>query len=259
VSCPAELVAFAERLADESGRVVRRYFRTSVEVITKADASPVTIADRETEKLLRRLVAEAYPQHGLVGEEFGAERPDADYVWIFDPIDGTKSFITGRPLFGTLIGLLHRGRPVLGIIDHPALGERWIGAAGRPTTFQTEAVKARACAELGRAVLSASSPQMFASEEAAAAFDRVRSKVELTMYGGDCYAYGLLASGFQDLVIEANNGTHDFLPLVPVIEGAGGVITDWQGSALGLASGDKVLAAGDRRIHEAALKLLDEG
>jgi inositol-phosphate phosphatase/L-galactose 1-phosphate phosphatase/histidinol-phosphatase len=257
VACPPEFVSFAERLADSAGPLVRRYFRQPVEVITKADASPVTIADRETEKLLRQMVGETYPGHGVIGEEFGAERGEAEHVWIFDPIDGTKSFIAGRPLFGTLIGLLHRGRPILGIIDHPALGERWIGAAGRPTTFQGKPVKARSCSSLADAVLAASSPHMFADKSAEAAFHRVRAQVKLTHYGGDCYSYGLLASGFQDLVIEANCGIHDFLPLVAVIEGAGGIVTDWQGRALDVKSGDQVLAAGDPRMHAAALKLLN--
>lgn len=256
MNCPVEFIALAERMAEASGKIVRRYFRTSVEIITKADASPVTIADRETETALRQIVKLAHPDHGLIGEEFPAERADAEYVWVFDPIDGTKSFITGRPLFGTLIALLHRGKPILGVIDHPALGERWIGAAGRPTTFQGLPVKVRPCADLGRAVLAASSPHMFGTEQAAEAFHRVRRKAGLTLYGADCYAYGLIASGFHDLVVEANNGIYDFLPLVPVIEGAGGIITDWEGRALGVHSGDKVLAAGDRRMHEAALKLI---
>jgi len=256
VNCPAEFIALAERMAEASGKIVRRYFRTAVEIITKADASPVTIADRETEKALRQMVKLAYPDHGLIGEEFPAERADAEFVWVFDPIDGTKSFITGRPLFGTLIALLHRGLPILGVIDHPALGERWIGAAGRATTFQGRPVKARPCADLGRAVLAASSPHMFGTDQAAEAFRRVQRAAGLTLYGADCYAYGLVASGFHDLVVEANNGIHDFLPLVPVIEGAGGTITDWEGRKLGVDSGDKVLAAGDRRMHEAALALL---
>jgi len=256
MDCPAEFVALAERLADASGKIVRRYFRTSIEIIAKADDSPVTIADREAESALRQMVKLAYPHHGLIGEEFPAERPDAEYVWVFDPIDGTKSFITGRPLFGTLIGLLHRGKPILGVIDSPAIGERWIGSAGRPTSFQGQPVKVRPCADLSQAVLAASSPHMFGTQEAAEAFHRVRRKAGLTLYGADCYAYGLIASGFHDLVVEANNGIYDFLPLVPVIEGAGGVITDWEGRTLGVHSGDKVLAAGDRRMHEAALKLI---
>jgi inositol-phosphate phosphatase/L-galactose 1-phosphate phosphatase/histidinol-phosphatase len=253
--CPAEFISLAERLADAAGHVVRHYFRSEIEIITKADASPVTIADREAETELRRMVALAYPRHGLVGEEFPAERRDAEHVWVFDPIDGTKSFITGRPLFGTLIALLHHGRPILGIIDHPALGERWIGAAGRPTSFQGKPAHVRPCPEIGKAVLAASSPHMFAGE-AAAAFERVRSRAGLAMYGADCYAYGLLASGFHDLVIEANMGIHDFLALAPVIEGAGGIVTDWEGRPLGIESGDKVLAAGDRRMHDQALRLL---
>ena len=256
MDCPAEFLAFADRLADAAGEVVRRYFRQPLEVIAKADMSPVTIADRETETALRALVKATYPDHGVIGEEFGAERRDAEFVWIFDPIDGTKQFISGRPLFGTLIGLLHRGRPLLGVIDHPALRERWLGAHGHPTRFQGHGVSVRPCADLSLAVLGASSPHMFATEEETAAFERVRKAVGLPIYGGDCYAYGLIASGFHDLVIEANNALHDFLPLVPVIEGAGGIITDWQGKPLDLESGDKVLAAGDQRMHEAALKLL---
>jgi inositol-phosphate phosphatase/L-galactose 1-phosphate phosphatase/histidinol-phosphatase len=256
LDCPAEFLVFADRLADAAGEVVRRYFRQPLEVIAKADMSPVTIADRETEARLRALVGATYPDHGVIGEEFGSERRDAEFVWIFDPIDGTKQFISGRPLFGTLIGLLHRGRPLLGVIDHPALRERWIGANGHPTRFQGHPVNVRACADLSLAVLGASSPHMFATSEATTAFERVRKAVGLPIYGGDCYAYGLIASGFHDLVIEANNALHDFLPLVPVIEGAGGTVTDWQGRPLGLESGDKVLAAGDRRMHQAALKLL---
>ena len=256
MDCPAEFVALAERLAEASGKIVRRYFRSSLEIITKADDSPVTIADRETETALRQMVKLAHPDHGLIGEEFPAERADAEFVWVFDPIDGTKSFITGRPLFGTLIALLHRGTPILGVIDAPAMAERWIGASGRPTTFQGKPVKVRACADLGQAVLAASSPHMFGTPEATEAFGRVQRRAGLTLYGADCYAYGLIASGFHDIVIEANNGIHDFLPLVPVIEGAGGIVTDWEGRRLGVHSGDKVLAAGDRRMHAAALKLI---
>src|SRR6516165_6070149 len=181
--CPVEFVSLAERLADASGHIVRHYFRSPIEIITKADASPVTIADREAEKELRRMVALACPQHGLIGEEFPSERRDAEFVWVFDPIDGTKSFITGRPLFGTLIALLHRGRPILGVIDHPALGERWIGAAGRPTSFQGGPARVRPCASLAQAVLSASSPHIFTKPDAAEGFERLRGAVGLTLYG----------------------------------------------------------------------------
>lgn len=253
---PADLIALAGRLADASGEIVRRYFRSGVAVVDKADTSPVTIADREAEAELRRLITEARPDHGVIGEEHGAERADAEWVWVLDPIDGTKSFITGRPLFGTLIALCRRGRPVMGVIDHPALGERWIGAHGHPTTMNGKPVHARACAGLHQAALSTSSPQMFQGDDAFAAFERVRRKAKLVQYGGDCYQYAMVASGFVDLVIEGSLGNYDFLALVPVIEGAGGVITDWEGRPLAIGSGDKVVAAGDVRLHREALALL---
>src|SRR5258705_2973118 len=252
MNCPAEFVALAERLADASGKIVRRYFRTSVEIITKADDSPVTIADRETETALRQMVELAYPDHGLIGEEFSAERADAEYVWVFDPIDGTKSFITGRPLFGTLIALCRGGRPILGVVDHPALNERWIGAAGHPTRHNGTVVRARACPSLDRAALFASSPHMFEDGHGEAGFTRVRRRAKLVQYGSDCYHYGLVASGHGDLAIEARMAIYDYLAAVPVIEGAGGRVTDWQGQRLTLPSGARVAAAGDPALHQHA-------
>ncbi len=257
-SCPADLIQFTVRLADATGVVARRHFRNpALAVEAKADLSPVTIADREVELTLRREIAAAHPDHGIVGEEFPAERPDAEFVWVVDPIDGTKAFLAGKPTFGTLIALLHRGRPLLGVIDHPALGERWIGARGHPTTHNGHPVHARRCAKLSAAVLYASSPEMFQGADAQR-FDSLRSKVRVNGWGGDCYSYGLLASGFIDLVAEAAMGPHDYLPLVPVVEGAGGRITDWEGGPLGLAVGGNghVLAAGDPKLHAAALNRL---
>ncbi len=257
-TCPADLIQFAERLADAAGAVGRRHFRNpALAVEAKADLSPVTIADREVELTLRREIAAAHPDHGVVGEEFPAERPDAEFVWVVDPIDGTKAFLAGKPTFGTLIALLHGGRPLLGVIDHPALGERWIGASGHPTTHNGRPVHARRCAELGAAVLYASSPEMFQGADRER-FESLRSQVCVNGWGGDCYSYGLLASGFVDLVAEASMGPQDFLPLVPVVEGAGGRITDWEGGPLGLAVGEKgrALAAGDPKLHEAALRRL---
>jgi len=182
-------------------------------------------------------------------------RADAKYVWVLDPIDGTKSFITGKPLFGTLIGLLHEGAAVLGLIDQPVLGERWLGARGRPTTLNGRPVHVRPCGELGRAALYATSPHMFEGADKQA-FARVRDAVKLPLYGADCYAYGLLACGFADLVVEASLAAYDYCGVVAVIEGAGGVITDWTGAPLGLGSDGRVVAAGDRRSHERALELL---
>ena len=253
--CPAELVDLANAMADAAGSVARRYFRTPIAVDTKADSSPVTIADRKAEAVMRALLAENVPGHGVYGEEMGATHTDAEWVWVLDPIDGTKAFITGKPSFGILIALLHRGTPVLGIIDQPVIRERWLGAAGRLSTLNGKAARVRACAELDKAVLYATAPEMFKGADAAA-WETMRRKVGLARYGADCYAYGLLSSGFVDLVIEASLQPYDYCALVPVITGAGGVITDWHGGALGLASEGRVVAAGDARMHAQALQML---
>lgn len=254
--CPQSFIDLAESLAEASAEVIQRYFRQPVTVDDKADETPVTIADRETEATLRRLLAEQVPDHGVIGEEQAPTNPDSDFIWVLDPIDGTKRFITGNPLFGTLIALLHKGRPILGVIDMPMLGERWVGAAGRTTTFSdrrgTAEAKTRACPTLSKAVLASTSPEMFEGGNEAA-FERVRTSVKLTQYGGDCFSYGLLASGFTDLVIEAGLGTYDYMALAAVIEGAGGVITDWEGKPLDLESDGRVIAAGDLTCHAEAL------
>jgi len=248
-----KLVALAGRLADASGAIARRYFRSGVGTEIKPDKSPVTVADREAEAAIRKLIGEAHPEHGVIGEEYGADRPDAEFVWVLDPIDGTKSFITGRPLFGTLIALAQRGKPVLGIVDHPALGERWVGAAGYPTLMNGKPVRTRACPEAARAALFASRPNFY---DAQVAFDRVRRATSQVLYSSDCYAYGLIASGFADVLVDAKMAIYDYMAGVPVIEGAGGVMTDWEGRPLTLASGDRLVATGDARLHEQVLRLL---
>lgn len=252
---PDSFVAFAHRLADAGGAVIRRYFRTPVQVDDKPDETPVTIADREAEATMRRMIAASFPEHGIVGEEEAPVRRDAEWVWTIDPVDGTKAFISGKPLFGTLIGLCQQGAPRLGIIDQPVLGERWTGIAGRPSTFNGAPIATRACPALKLASLNATSPDMFTGDDAVR-FERLRRAVKLAMYGGDCYAYALVAAGFIDLVAEAGLKVYDYCPLVPVIEGAGGVITDWDGRPLGLSSGGHAIAAGDKALHAAALKTL---
>ncbi len=247
--------ALAEELADAAGAVIRPYFRQKIAVDDKADASPVTIADREAEQAMRALIEARFPADGIFGEEFGTIREGADWVWVLDPIDGTKSFISGIPLFGTLVALLHRGRPVLGIIDQPISRERWRGVAGQQTTHNGAAIHSRACADLARATLFATAPDMFRGADGDA-FARLRSCVKLTRHGGDCYAYGLVASGFIDCVVEAGLKPYDYCAMVPIIEGAGGTFTDWQGGPLGLASDGRVIAVGDPRLHAAALALL---
>ncbi len=250
------LVGLAGRLADASGAAIRPHFRRPIPVELKADHSPVTAADREAEQAIRDRLAAERPDDGIIGEEYGIERADADYVWVVDPIDGTRAFITGRPLFGTLIACLRRGTPILGVIDQPITGDRWVGAAGRATLFNGAPVRVRACDTLAKATLSATSPHMFEADDFAA-FERVRrAGVRDTTYGGDCYAYGLLAAGFIDLVIEAGLKLFDFAALIPVIEGAGGMITDWDGRPLGPGSSGRVVAAGDAGVHAQALALL---
>ena len=250
-----DLVQFANRLADASGTIIRRRFRQKINVEIKDDNSPVSDADRETESEMRRLIGAAFPAHGVIGEEYGADRPDAEFVWVLDPIDGTTSFITGRPLFGTLIALCRNGTPVLGIIDHPAINERWVGAAGQPTRFNGAPVRVRACSGMANAAMFGSSPHSKTPSNEAA-FDRVRRAARQVLYSSDCYAYGLIACGFADLCVEFGIGIHDFLAAVPVIEGAGGIVTDWNGKPLTTKSGDKVIAAGHAGVHRAAMELL---
>jgi inositol-phosphate phosphatase/L-galactose 1-phosphate phosphatase/histidinol-phosphatase len=235
--------------------VIRPYFRRPLAVDDKPDQSPVTIADREAEAAMRRLIAARFPEHGIIGEEFGREREDAEFVWVLDPIDGTKSFISGVPLFGTLIALARRGRPILGIIDQPISRERWIGAEGRPTVFNGVPIRVRPCPSLAAATLFATSPDMFIGADREA-FGRVAAAVKLVRFGADCYAYGLVALGFVDLVIESSLKPYDFSAMLPIIEGAGGVASDWRGAKLTVASDGRIVIAGDRRAHAAALELL---
>ena len=249
-------LALALRLADAAGAEIRPYFRRPLVIDDKPDLTPVTAADRAAEAAMRALIEAHFPEHGIVGEEFGRVREDAEFVWVLDPIDGTKSFISGVPLFGTLIALTRRRRPILGIIDQPISRERWVGATGRPTTLNGAPIHCRACPALAAATLFATTPDMFKGDDAIA-FARVSAAVKLTRFGADCYAYGLLAAGFVDLVLEASLKPYDFCAMVPIVEGAGGVATDWRGRALDLASDGRILIAGDRRAHQAALALLD--
>jgi inositol-phosphate phosphatase / L-galactose 1-phosphate phosphatase / histidinol-phosphatase len=254
-ACPDAFVALAETLADAARPVAMRYFRRRLDIEAKDDLSPVTIADREAEAAMRALIEEAYPAHGILGEEHGSVRTDAEYVWVLDPIDGTQSFVTGKPLFGTLIALARNGRPILGVMDMPALAERWVGAAGRTTTFDGAPASVRACSELADAWLYATSPQMFPPGDFEA-FEGLRQQCRRAIYGAECYAYGLLAGGHVDLVVESTMQPYDYAALVPIVEGAGGVISDWNGRPLTLASDGRVIAAGDAGLHALAGRAL---
>ncbi|MCT2399172.1 inositol monophosphatase family protein [Novosphingobium mangrovi (ex Huang et al. 2023)] len=239
-------IALAVRLADAAGDAIRPHFRSGLSAERKEDASPVTIADRAAEEAMRRILQAEAARDTIIGEEFGTVEGSSGRTWVLDPIDGTVSFIAGRPIFGTLISLLVDGWPVLGIIDQPILGERWIGASGRPTTFNGKPVRTRPCRELSEAMLATTGPQYFDDHQGdhfmalAARTDHRRM-----MMGGDCYNYGLLASGQIDLVCEAGLKLHDWAALVPVVEGAGGTMCDWNGDPLHAASEGHVLAIGD--------------
>lgn len=252
---PAEFVTLAERLADAARPVVRKYFRTPVAVDDKADDSPVTIADREVEAAMRAILAAEVPGHGILGEEHGRTNCEAEWVWVLDPIDGTAAFITGKPSFGTLIALAHRGVPVLGIIDQAFTSERWLGVAGRPTTLNGMKANVRACPDLAHAYAYTTAPELFCAQTRPA-WDRIAAQVKRPRYGCDCYAYALVASGFVDLVVEAGLKSYDFAALAPVLQGAGGIMTDWSGAPLTIASDGKVCAAGDARVHAEALRVL---
>ncbi len=254
-----DFTAFIGRLATASGETILPFFRTSLGVDNKSagrDFDPVTEADRAAEAVMRRLIKASFPRHGIVGEEFGNEREDAEYVWVLDPIDGTKSFIAGFPIWGTLIALLHRGSPVYGMMHQPYIGERFSGDGGAaryrgPSGERKLAV--RRCASLKEAISFTTSPLLMNSTDRAA-FSRVEAEVRLTRYGGDCYSYCMLAAGHLDLVVETELKPYDIAALIPIITGAGGVVTTWEGRPA--QNGGRIIAAGDPRVHEAAMKVL---
>ncbi|RNJ64225.1 MAG: histidinol-phosphatase [Porphyrobacter sp. IPPAS B-1204] len=239
-------IALALRLADVAGAAIRPLFRGQWSEEKKADRSFVTEADRAAEAAMRRLIEAEFSADGIIGEEYGTRNEGAGRQWVLDPIDGTTSFIAGRPIFGTLIALLQDGWPVLGIIDQPIAGERWVGRIGQPTLFNGKPATARPLKELGDAVLATTSPHLFTNEEADAFMSVAKQVAEKKIvFGGDCYNYGLVASGHVDVVIEAGLKLYDYAALVPVVEGAGGIMADWQGNPLDAASDGTVIALGD--------------
>jgi histidinol phosphatase-like enzyme (inositol monophosphatase family) len=255
-----DLLATAHALADRAGVVILPHFRTGLTINHKGGAlfDPVTAADLAAETAIREALAASHPAHGVVGEEFGSSRPDADYCWIIDPIDGTRAFIVGQPLWGTLIGLVRAGTPLLGLMNQPFTGERfWSGERQshfRHSSGTEQTIRTRACASLSDALLTASSPDLFETEEEQARFASIAEDVRLRRFGGDCYNYCLLALGQIDLVVEAGLKDFDILPLIPIVERAGGVVSTWEGGDP--RKGGRILAAGDPRLHEQAVKLL---
>ncbi|QDU64962.1 inositol monophosphatase family protein [Engelhardtia mirabilis] len=254
----AELEAceqLAVRMADRARELVVKRYRSPLAVQTKDDRSPVSELDQQIERELRAMIQAAAPHHGIIGEEFDDHQPDAELIWVIDPIDGTKAFLAGIPTFVTLIGLLRAGRPVLGVIEQPVVRDRWIGGPARQTLHNGVPAIVRRCHDISQAWLASTSPSMFKGVDATR-LGAVTARARQTVWGGDGFLYGLLASGHLDLVIENSLGLHDFAALVPIVTGAGGLMTDWFGRELGRDSAGDVVAASDQRLHAQALELL---
>jgi histidinol phosphatase-like enzyme (inositol monophosphatase family) len=258
---PSRLLTFAHELADLSGEAIRRHFRRVLAVTNKAEGlqfDPVTVADREAERRMRQAIGKAFPDHGVVGEEFAPQPGAGRFHWILDPIDGTRAFMIGSPMWGTLIALTDRGRPVLGIMNQPFTRERFWAATGvarmQGPIGRPRRLKTRACVRLEDAVLTTTHPDLFAEQRERARFAEVKDRVLMTRFGGDCYGYCLLAAGFVDLIIEVGLKPYDVMALIPIIENAGGIITTWEGEPA--LAGGRIVAAGDARMHRQALRLL---
>lgn len=259
------LLETAHSLADASAKVILPYFRKPIDIENKAAAGkpldPVTAADKAAERAIRKYLAKAHPDHGILGEEYGAQAGDSPWQWVIDPIDGTKAFITGTPLWGTLIGLKHGERAVLGMMDQPFTGERiWAdgkGAQWRLSSGKTKRIATRACKRLDEASLATTSPDLLAKGLETDVFTALKGKARLTRYGGDCYGYCLLAAGHIDIIVECGLKPYDIVALIPIIEQAGGRVTTWDGGPA--EGGGRILATGDATLHEAALKLIKRG
>lgn len=250
-----DLTRFAERLADEAAAMVEHRLAGPLQATRKPDRTFVTALDLALEERLRAAIAAAYPAHGVVGEEFAASQADAEWVWVLDPIDGTAAFMAGMPVYGTLIALAHRGAPVVGIMHFPGVRARIVGARARATTRNGATCRTRAGEGLADAIQSSSSPDFFAADERRV-LDAFTARTAWRVYGGAALSYANLASGRIDVALDAGLKVHDYAAFVPIVEGAGGMITDWEGAPLTLRSGSRVLAAGDPRRHAAALALI---
>ena len=258
---PADLLAEAHALADLAGAKILPHFRKPMKVENKdagAGFDPVTVADKAAERVMRQALRARFPEHGIVGEEYAAHTTQSRYRWVLDPIDGTRAFICGFPLWGTLIGLLDGDEPVLGMMDQPYSGERFwtsgVRTQMRSADGKIRTLKTRPCTKLSDAVLVATTPDMFKTGHEQQGFSAVSKAARMTRFGGDCYAYCMLAAGHIDLVVEASLKQVDIVALIPIIERAGGRVTTWDGQPA--VNGGRILAAGDSKLHAAALKLL---
>jgi inositol-phosphate phosphatase / L-galactose 1-phosphate phosphatase / histidinol-phosphatase len=242
-----ELLSFANHLADESGKVITRYFRKGFAVERKGDDTPVTIADRSVEAELRKIIEAARPDDGILGEEYGPKESRSGYIWVLDPIDGTKSFVVGRPTFGTLIALCKENAPILGVIDQPILKERWVGDGAR-TTFNGHKISTRKVITMKECRVASTAPAQLPD-----LWQKLDAACAYTIWGGDCYSYGLLANGGLDCVIETGLAPYDYLALAPIVSGAGGWMGDWNGAPLTLQSDGRTIALGNPALKDSFL------
>jgi len=250
---PEALIAFSKQLADASAAIIRRHFRADYTVEFKADASPVTIADRGAEEIMRQMIMREFPEHGILGEEFEPHQPDAPYQWVLDPIDGTKSFVSGSYLFGTLIALLKEGRPILGVINHPLLNDFLVGD-GKQTWLNGRRVTVRPCQRIEDAILTGSPYWTVFEYQNGPAFASLSQRVQRYNNWGDCHGYYLVATGGADIMADPIMNAWDLMALIPIIEGAGGVITDWQGNDA--VHGTSIIATAGT-IHDEVIRLLN--
>ena len=245
-----DFVSFANHLADESSKIIKQYFRKDLNIENKDDNSPVTIADKATELKIRELIEKKFPKHSILGEEFKQKDTNSEFMWVIDPIDGTRSFIAGHKDFGTLIALLHNKKPIIGIINCPIHEERWVGVNGRKTKMNNMEVQTSSKELLEKSYLCSTGLYLFENDILKKGFDRIVKKTRYHRFGGDCYNYGMVASGLVDIVIEDTLKVHDYMALIPVIEGAGGKITDKYGSSIDLNSDGSIVVSANENLHK---------
>ena len=250
-----KLKKFFNLLVEENRRIILPYFRNKLEVISKADKSPVTAADKDSEKNIRSLISKYYPEHNIQGEEFPKKVTQSSFKWVIDPIDGTRSFISGKPSFGTLVGLYENNTPLAGLIDMPALKESWLGFRNGGAYLNNIPIKTRKIKSISLATIACTSPNMF-NERQLNSFKKVETECNNVVWGGDCHNFALLAGGYLDIVVEHNLSWHDVAAVIPIIEAAGGYISDWKGKKINEKSNGSVIASGDEKVQSEVLKIL---
>ena len=256
ISLEKEFTVFANLLADEAEKIIKKYFRTPLNIDSKEDKSPVTLADKEVELKIRELINQRYPSHGILGEEFDPKNIESEFLWVIDPIDGTRSFIAGHKDFGTLIALLHNNKPIIGIINCPMHNERWLGITNKNTIMNKEVVKTSNTTSINKSYFCTTGLYL-ENDHFKKSCDKILKYTRYYRLGGDCYMYAMVASGFIDIVFEDTLKTHDYMALIPVIEGAGGIVTDKYGKPLTINSDGSILATANKALHDQIIDIIN--